>query len=128
MTLEPGDFCNLRLPDDYTVHFLGWTTKDEFRENCRKYRSYVWPDDDKDPERNTPWSQISDDDRKKLSRIEFEDAIQEGKHRIDAGFLKGIPMRGGACTYVFPNQHGGGLRETNLYNLPQDLHPISELG
>jgi hypothetical protein len=128
MILERGDFCNLRLPDDYTVHFFGWTSKKKFQENCRKYRSWVWPDDGSDPSKNTPWSQVSDDDRKKLSRIGFEDAIQSGQHRIDAGFLKGIPMSGGACTYVFPNQHGGGLRETNLYVLPQDLRTMATLG
>lgn len=128
MIIEKDDFCNLRLPDDYTLHLFGWTTKSRFRQNCRKYRSWVWPDDDIDPSKNTPWSQITDDDRKRLERIEFDDAIQSGDHRIDAGFLKGIPMSGGACTYVFPNQQSGGLRETNLYVLPQDLRVMSELG
>lgn len=128
LVIEKSDFCNLRLPDDYTVHFFGWTTKDDFQQNCRKYRSWVWPDDSEDPAKNTPWSQISDDDQKKLQRIGFDDTIQSGDHRIDAGFLKGIPMRGGACTYVYPNQHGGGLRETNLYVLPQDLRTMDTIG
>ena len=128
MVLDPEDFCNLRLPDDYTVHFFGWTSKEEFKQNCRKYRSWVWPDDDTDPAKNTPWSQLSDDDNTKLERIGFDDTIQNSEHRIDAGFLKGIPMRGGACTYVFPNQYSGGLRETNVYNLPQDLRRMNTLG
>lgn len=128
MVIEKSNFCNLRLPDEYTVHFLGWTTKDEFTQNCRNYRSWVWPDDSVDPAKNTPWSQLTDDDRTKLQRIGFDDAIQSGTHRIDAGFLKGIPMRGGACTYVYPNQHGGGLRETNLYVLPQDLRTMETIG
>lgn len=128
MVLEKSEFCNLRLPDDYTVHFFGWTTKDEFRQRCRTYRSWVWPDDSADPSKNTPWSQLSDDDRTKLQRIGFEDTIQSEAHRIGAGLLKGIPMSGGACTYVYPNQYGGGLRETNLYVLPQDLRTMDTIG
>jgi len=127
MTIAKDDFCNLRLPDEYTIHFLGWTQKNRFNQRCRQYRSWVWPDDDVDPTRNQPWSQITDDDRTKLDRIGFADAIQSGEHRIDAGFLKGMPVGGSTATYVYPNQHGGGLRETNAYILPQDLRVMSEL-
>ncbi len=35
---------------------------------------------------------------------------------------------GNACCYVFPNVRGGGIRETNLYVLPQDLTIMDELG
>lgn len=127
MTIEKSYFCNLRLPDDYTIHYLGWTTKEDFITNCRKYRSWIWPDDDVDPDKNMPWSQLTEDDQKKLERIGFDDEIQQGDHRIDAGFLKGIPIGGSAATFVYPNQYGGGLRETNAYVLPQDLRSMAEL-
>lgn len=127
MTVEKDDFCNLRLPDDYTLHFLGWTAKDEFLNRCRTYRSWIWPDDEIDPTRNQPWSQLTEDDQTRLDRVNFDDAIQSGDHRIDAGFLKGMPQGGSAATYIYPNQFGGGLRETNAYILPQDLNVMDDI-
>lgn len=127
MSIKKSDFFNLRLPDDYTIHYLGWITKKEFVKNCRKYRSWIWPDDDNDPNKNAPWSQLTEDDRTKLQRIGFDDTTQSGDHRIDAGFLKGVPYGGSTATYIYPNQYGAGLRETNAYVLPQNLRIMSEL-
>jgi hypothetical protein len=128
MVIQKEDFCNLRLPDDYTLYFIGWLLKEEFINNCRNYRSYVWPDDDVDPDKNQPWSQLTERDRKMLKRIDFEDTIQSGAHRIDAGILKGMPQAGSAATYIYPNQHSGGLKETNTYILPKDLRTMDDLG
>lgn len=128
MTLERNDFCNLMLPNDYTLYLIGWLTKEEFLEACKKYTGWVWPYDRVSRFNNQAWEQITDDDRKKITRAGFADCIQEKPRLVKAGWLKTTGRGGGACCYVYPNiGSNGGIKETNLYVLAQDLHTMEEL-
>jgi len=124
LVLTLADFCNLILPDDYTLYFIGWTTKKDYLEACRKYHGWVWPKDSVNKYENQPWSPTGDD-HKLFERIGFAECVTGGA--VAFGALKTTGRGNGACCYVFPNTHGGGLRETNLYVLPQDLNIMDDL-
>jgi len=123
------DFCNLVLPNDYTVFFVGWMTKDDFLAGCRKYPAWVWPLNEINKYENTPWSQITAADRKNIERAGFGDCIRAKPSALCAGWLKTTGKGGGACCYFYPNiGRMGGVKETNLYVLPQDLYSMESLG
>lgn len=121
-SFEKKDFCNLVLPDDYTLHFIGWTLKADFLQACRKYPAWVFPDDTVNKFENGAWTQITESDRKKLERTGFTDCIGRKPTSLNAGWMK---MR--ACCYTYPNQFGGGLRDMNIYVIPQDLNQMATL-
>jgi hypothetical protein len=123
--LTHADFCNLFLPNDYTLYVVGWIYKDEFLKACRRYTGWVWPLDKVDKYSNRPW-EITEDDKTRLEGIGFASSI-EGKS-LKAGWLKTHGRGGGACCFVYPNigAHGG-VKETNLYVLPQDLYTMDAL-
>lgn len=126
--LRRDDFCNLSLPTDYRLYVIGWTRKDDFLQACRKYTGYVWPIDSVDKYKNQFWSQITDDDKTLLTKKGFADSIQAKPRMLKAGWLKTNGRGGGACCYVFPNiGMNGGVKETNLYALPQDLYRMESL-
>jgi hypothetical protein len=126
--LTPTDFCNLYLPTDYTLYVIGWTRKDEFLQNCRKYTGWVWPMDKIDKYRNQAWSQITEDDQHRLETTGFAGSIQDKPRLLKAGWMKTTGRGGGACCYVFPNiGANGGVKETNLYILAQDLYTMNAL-
>jgi len=126
-TIKKEDFVNLILPSDFKVYFLGWIIKDEFIEMCKKYKAYVWPHDKTSKFHNQQWTQITEDDIKKISSKGFKDCITRKPNKINAGWLKTSGRGTGACCYVFPNTFGGGIKETNLYVLPADLTPMDYL-
>jgi hypothetical protein len=129
LTIELSDFCNLMLPEDYTLYVLGWITKDAFLKKSREYTGWVWPNDGENKFENQPWTQITENDRNLLSRLGCEGCIQEKPTLVDVGLMKTHGRGGGACCYVFPNiGRNGGVKETNLYVLPKDLYIIDELG
>ncbi|HEV7333929.1 MAG TPA: hypothetical protein VGN63_23040 [Flavisolibacter sp.] len=122
------DFCNLILPNDFKLYFLGWISKEKFLERCENYSGWVWPIDKEDKFKNTPWSQITDKDVSTLTKAGFSHAIRRSPSRIEAGWLKTHGRGGGACCYVFPNiGRNGGVKETNLYVLPKDLNSFELL-
>lgn len=127
------DFCNLILPSSYTLYFLGWIPKEEFLERCRSYVGWIWPNDSSDEYKNQPWNKVTEDDRIMLERIGFADCISSSGSRhtdqLQAGIMKTTGRGNGACCYVYPNLGGGkgGVRETNLYILPQDLYTMDSL-
>ncbi|MGD0002847.1 MAG: hypothetical protein ABSE06_01315 [Anaerolineaceae bacterium] len=125
--LKKSDFCNLMLPQDYILYVVGWIPKNDFLQCCRKYPAWVWPDDKKDKFQNQAWSQITDGDIKTLTSAGFDDCIQKRPSKINAGWMKTTGRGNGAACYYFPNIFGGGIKETNLYILPQDLYPMDEL-
>lgn len=128
LLLARPDFCNLFLPTDYTLYVIGWTRKDEFLQACRRYTGWVWPKDSVDKFRNQAWTQITEDDQARLEATGFASSIQEKPRMLKAGWLKTTGRGGGACCYVFPNiGANGGVKETNLYNLPQDLYTMDSL-
>lgn len=129
LQLNHGDFCNLILPSEYTMYFIGWIAKEEFLQKCRGYTGWVWPNDRIDRHQNRPWSQITENDRRTIARAGFVDCIQTRPPLLRAGWMKTTGRGGGAYCYVYPNiGKGGGVRETNLYILPQDLHIMDQLG
>ena len=125
--LRQGDFRNLLLPEDYTLYVIGWIYKEDFLEACRKYTGWVWPRNVEDRFKNQPWTQITDRDRQNIERAGFTDSIGGSPRMLQAGWLKTTGMGGGACCYVFPNigANRGGVEETNLYVLPQDLNNMN---
>lgn len=128
LTYVKSDFTNLYLPDDYTLFVLGWLTKDEFRSRCEAYTGYVWPKDSVSRFENQAWSQITESDRKSIERAGFGHCISTKPSQVNAGWLKTNGQGGGACSYIYPNiGRNGGVMETNLYVLPQDLWTISSL-
>ena len=128
LKLVQNDFCNLFLPTDYKLYVIGWTYKDEFLQACRQYTGWVWPKDSIDKFKNQAWTQITEKDRRNLEGKGFGDSIQEAPRLLKAGWLKTSGWGGGACCYVFPNiGANGGVKETNLYILPQDLYNMDSL-
>lgn len=125
--LSKGDFCNLILPNDFKVYYLGWIVKSDFIEKCKKYVGWVWPQDSVSKYDNQPWDQITEKDYKRLSSLGFGECIQKKPSLLKAGWLKTSGFGSGGCCYVFPNMYGGGVKETNLYVLPSDLNPMELL-
>jgi hypothetical protein len=110
------------------LYVIGWTRKDEFLQNCRKYTGWVWPMDKIDKYRNQAWSQITEDDQHRLETTGFAGSIQDKPRLLKAGWMKTTGRGGGACCYVFPNiGANGGVKETNLYILAQDLYTMNAL-
>ncbi len=129
MILTKNDFANLILPSDYTLYFLGWVSKDEYLSTVPQYSGYVWPNDKENKYHNQVWDQITENDLEKITRYAFESYLQKTTPKLNAGWLKTHGRGGGACCYVFPNiGRNGGVKETNLYVLPQDLNRMAELG
>ena len=121
------DFCNLNLPEPYDLHILGWIEKEDFLHRFRKYSSWVWPNDSIDKRLNQKWSQLTVNDINLMNRLGI-DAQRSVDDSMPAGLLKTHGKGGGACCYVFPNvPRRGGVNETNLYVLPQDLKPMETL-
>ena len=116
------------LPNDYTLYLIGWITKSDFLNNVRKYVGWVWPKDSINKFHNQEWSQITEKDLKSITKAGFEDIVQRKPSMINSGWMKTNGGGGGACCYVYPNiGRNGGLKETNLYVLTQDLNPIHTL-
>jgi hypothetical protein len=127
LTYSAEDFCNLILPDEYKLHCVGWIRKPDFLEACKQYPAWVWPIDSTNRFHNTEWSQVSPRDLKFLEHMGVADRISRKPTRIQFGLLKTSGHGQGACCYVFPNVFGTGLKETNLYVLPQDLQTMESL-
>ena len=128
LTLTESDFCNLFLPNDYTLYVIGWTSKAEFLDACRQYTGWVWPIDKENEYHNQPWNQLTQRDQKMLVGKGFADAIGDAPRLLNAGWLKTTGRGTGACCYVFPNvPRAGGVNETNLYILPKDLYNMDSL-
>ena len=120
-------FCNLNLPEPYDLHILGWIEKEDFLHRFRKYSSWVWPNDSIDKRLNQKWSQLTVNDINLMNKLGI-DAQRSADDSMPAGLLKTHGKGGGACCYVFPNvPRRGGVNETNLYVLPQDLKPMETL-
>ena len=125
--IRAGDFCNLYLPEPYVLHILGWIEKEDFLERYSHYPSWVWPNDKMDSQSNQAWTQITERDRNLRDKLGQNYVDESGKTTVK-GLMKTTGRGGGACCYVFPNVFGrGGVKETNLYVLPQDLKPMDTL-
>jgi hypothetical protein len=128
LVLQRDDFCNLVLPRNYELYVMGWIAKEDFLKACRKYKGWVWPRDSVSRFANQHWTTVTDDDKETLTAAGFKDSVQEHPPLIKAGFMKTSGKGNGACCYYYPNVYGsGGLKETNLYVLPQDLRIMDEL-
>jgi hypothetical protein len=123
----PSDFCNLFLPDAFKLHYIGWIPKEEYLEACKKYPAWVWPIDSKSRFLNTPWSEVTERDKALLNRLGASDRITREPTRINFGLMKTSGFGPGACCYVFPNVFRTGVKETNLFVLPQDLNSMESL-
>lgn len=128
LELRIEDFCNLVIPDDYKLFVIGWTAKEDFLLDCRKYPAWVWPNDSVDKYRNQPWSQITARDAETFAKAGFTDCLKGKPPKFNAGWLKTTGSGGGACCYVYPNiGMKGGVRETNLYTLAQDVNTLESI-
>ncbi|MFQ6060259.1 MAG: hypothetical protein ACE5KV_03040 [Thermoplasmata archaeon] len=133
-------FVNLRVPEDYRIHWIGHIPYKEFIECFQKYKAYFMPHPSKmdlntDVEaRNSEKEWFAKLDQRKAKAIEngkdvpwpdFSSLIRDGI--IHAGLLlskmSGPRPIGGAC-YFYPPY---GLWESAIYVLPQDLHPMDTL-
>lgn len=127
LCFSKNDFCNLTLPDDYTIHYVGWISKPDYLARCRSWSGWIWPNDRENKFHNQPWNMFTDKDRQTLTRAGFIDSASESI-QLGAGWLKTHGRGGGACCYFYPNLgRGGGVLETNLYTLYSDLQPLSEI-
>lgn len=128
LRLVKSDFVNLILPSHYKLYVVGWTTKEDFLENCTHYQAWIWPKDSVDRFKNQPWAQFTEKDKNAIRNAGFSDAMQSNPSRLAAGWMKTTGRGGGACCYVFPNiGHNGGVKEHNLFVLPSDLRPLDDL-
>jgi hypothetical protein len=127
LLISKEDFCNLILPSDFKVYFLGWIIKDDFIKKCKKYSGWVWPHDKTSKFDNQQWTQITEGDIKRITSLGFGECIQKKPSLLRAGWIKTSGRGNGGCCYVFPNSYGGGVKETNLYVLPSDLIPMELL-
>ncbi len=129
LTLTRNDFCNLVLPTGYAMYVVGWMPKEDFLEKCRNYVGWVWPNDSANRFENQLWTQMTESDVRSVTRAGFADRILSNPRRLRAGWMKTHGRGGGACCYVYPNIGAyGGVKETNLYVLPQDVRIMDELG
>ncbi len=123
MEFRQKDFCNLILPDDYELHFLGWIGKEDYTERCLNYSAWIWPKDSEDKFSNQQWTTFSDGDKTTMAKV-----LGEGVDpKKGLGIMKTTGRGGGAACYFYPNIHGGGVKETNFYVLLNDLKPIGKL-
>ena len=128
LTINREDFTNLILPTDYKIFVIGWISKKDFVEKCKDYVGWVWPLDKINKYANQPWSQITENDKIMIKRIGFGDCVQAKPSLLTAGLMKTTGKSSGACCYVFTNiGYRGGVKETNLYVLPQDLHIMNDI-
>lgn len=128
MIITRDAFCNLMLPDNYAIYCLGWIPKADYLQAVRKYPGWVWPLDRTNKYMNQPWSQITERDSATIERAGFGDCISRKPSMVNAGWMKTSGHGAGACCYAFPNTgHGGGIKETNLYVLPQDLFVMDDI-
>jgi hypothetical protein len=121
LVIEDEHFVNIFLPNDYHILYLGWIKRDEFLIEYKKYRPWVWPKDSVDKYKNQPWSQITEKDQNLFEKLKLD-----WKKGLIGGLLKTTGRGNGANCYIFPNQFGGGIKETNLYVLPQDLSIMAD--
>jgi len=128
MQINRLGFCNLILPSSYKLYCIGWIPKTEFLTQHLKYKGWIWPSDAKDRFKNQPWSQITERDKTTFERVGLADCLSYKPSAVNAGWMKTSGSGPGACCYVFPNTgwHGG-VKETNLYVLPQDLYTMTSI-
>ena len=124
LVLSDEHFINLYLPQDYKVIYIGWIKKENFLDDFKKYKAWIWPNDKIDRYKNCEWSEPTERDLNFLHSHKLLSLYKNKK--ITGGILKTTGKGNGACCYVFQNQHGGGVRETNFYVLPQDLYRMSD--
>ena len=124
--IHAGDFCNLYLPEPYVLHLLGWIERHDFLERYLDYPAWVWPKDSVDKYSNQRWERAYNNDQSLMTKLGQN--LPNIEDTIPAGLMKTTGRGGGACCYVFPNVfRRGGVSETNLYVLPQDLKPMDTL-
>lgn len=122
LKLDRTSFCDLYLPDDYCLNFIGWIEKDSFLEACRTHHPWVWPNHREDDSLNRHWVGIDTRTKKMLIKAGLSDAVDHQSQRPKCGVLKTTGRGFGACCFVYPNVGTmGGVRETNFYVLPADL-------
>lgn len=128
LQISSADFCNLVLPSDFTVYTIGWISKDDFVNRYRQYTGWLGPTQDA-PDFNRPWTSVSEEDRRIMRRIGLGNVQSLSSEQSHAGVVrKGDTNNNGACCYVFPYiGKFGGVKETNLYILPDDLNIMDVL-
>jgi|GEM_PF-2528495 len=139
--LGKSDFVNLLVPDDYTIYWLGFISREEFFNRFQNYTGYFIPKGDNMDENQL--AEAQEDDKKSFKRLDErrEKNIENGEDiyrpkmmdliddegNIDAGFMmakyRGPKPIGGAC-YFYPPY---AIRESALYVLPKDLRVMDEL-
>jgi hypothetical protein len=138
--LGRDSFVNLRVPDDYNVHWLGHISFVEFVSKFANYTPYFIPSG-KDMNTNQPGF-ITPKFKIKLERLDRrrEKASQNGievpwpefeglmkDDTIHAGILI-VAMRGprpiGAACYYYPPY---AMQETAMYVIPRDLYTMDSL-
>lgn len=123
LTFTHEDFHNLLMPTDFTIYFLGWISKSEFKQRATDHPGWKQPSDDF--KRNQRWRNLSNSDKWFLNKNGLDWTIsQEGE-------IRGALRQNAGC-YYYPkinrnNLQYGGLQRTNLYVLPEDLRPMDEL-
>lgn len=126
LTLRRADFCNLVLPSDLVVYFLGWLSREQFVERFQAHPAWIGPKDNSINE-NQLWESISRQERRDIERTGCGNWLR-GSQPVGGWMRKGYGSSG-ACCYTFPYVGvSGGVKQTNLYVLPGDLNKMQVLG
>lgn len=116
-------FHNLLMPSEFTMYYLGWIPKAEFRERATARPAWKQPTGDAFT-RNQPWEDVSPSDQRFLENNGLGWTLQGERPT-------GLLRKNAGC-YYYPkvrpeNPEHYGLRKTNLYVLPEDLRPMDTL-
>lgn len=124
LTVSADDFHNLLIPADFTIYVLGWIPKLGFQNRALNHPGWTNPSQTEFT-RNQPWDNISSADKRLFESKNVDWTVSEDNT------VQGAVRKNSSC-YYYPklnrqNIHYGGLRKTNLYVVPADLHPVDDL-
>ena len=123
LIFERNDFCNLVMPSDFIIYFIGWISTNEFMKSQIQYLPWMAPSNAQST-KNQIWDQISS--RENSLMRQFPNHFLHNS--LQGGWMRKGYQSSGACCYMFPNiGKYGGVKETNLYVVPGDLNRMSDL-
>lgn len=124
LTFTADDFYNLLMPTDFTIYFVGWIPKSEFKQQATTHPGWTQPSKTEFTQ-NQRWETLSNRDRRLFTSENIGWAVTQDNT------VRGALRKSSGC-YYYPKINRqqieyGGLRKTNLYVIPEDLYPLESL-